>query len=230
MQALEELQTRAQQELAAAETVEATEAWFRAYLGRAGALTTFLRGLSDLPRAERPAAGRAGNQLKKRLEEALHTRQEAIRHQEMARALAAEGIDVTMPGRRPTLGKIHPSNQTLREIAQIFGQMGFQVYDSPEVETDDLQLRPPQHPARPSRPRHVGHLLHHHARRHPAHAHQPRPDPRHARILSRAIRVILPGKCYRHEDVSARYDMMFHQVEGSSSAATSPSATSRARS
>ena len=64
MQALEELQTRAQEELAATETLEATEAWFRDYLGRNGALTNFLRGLSDLPREERPQAGRAGNQLK----------------------------------------------------------------------------------------------------------------------------------------------------------------------
>ena len=82
----------------------------------------------------------------------LHSRQEAIRNQEMERSLAAEGVDVTMPGRRPTLGKIHPSNQTLREIAQIFGQMGFQVYDSPEVETDEnnfgLLNIPPGHPAR----------------------------------------------------------------------------------
>ena len=121
LQALEELQTRAQEELAAAGTVEATEAWFRDYLGRTGALTNFLRGLSDLPRAERPAAGRAGNQLKNLLEEALHTRQDAIRRQEMEETLAAEGVDVTMPGRRPALGKIHPSNQTLREIATATG-------------------------------------------------------------------------------------------------------------
>ncbi len=214
MQALEELQTRAQEELAAADTVEATEAWFRDYLGRNGALTNFLRGLSDLPREERPTAGRAGNQLKNHLEEALHTRQEAIRFQEMEQTLAAEGVDVTMPGRRPTLGKIHPSNQTLREIAHIFGQMGFQVYDSPEVETDDYNFGllniPPGHPARDmwdtfytTTP---GVILRTHTS--PGQIHAMReycPEP---------IRVILPGKCYRHEDVSARYDMMFHQVEG----------------
>ena len=152
MQALEELQNRAQEELAATQTVEATEAWFRDYLGRNGAVTDFLRALSDLPREERPAAGRAGNELKKLLEAALHTRQEAIRQQEMELTLAAEGVDVTLPGRKPTLGKIHPSNQTLREIAHIFGQMGFQVYDSPEVETDEnnfgLLNIPPGHPAR----------------------------------------------------------------------------------
>ena len=214
MQALDALRSRAEDELAAAETVEATESWYRDYLGRNGAITNFLRGLGDLPRAERPAAGRAGNELKKRLEAALHTRQEAIRQHEMEQTLAAEGVDVTLPGHKPNLGKIHPSNQTLREIAQIFGQMGFQVYDAPEVETDEnnfgLLNIPAGHPARDmwdtfytTTP---GVILRTHTS--PGQIHAMReycPEP---------IRVILPGKCYRHEDVSARYDMMFHQVEG----------------
>ncbi len=152
MQELEALQRRAEEELAMAKTVTATEAWYRNYLGRTGAVTTFLRGLGDLPREERPFAGRAGNELKHLLEAALQTRQQAIRQQEMEQALAAEGVDVTLPGRRQNLGKIHPSNQTLREISQIFGQMGFQVYDAPEVETDEnnfgLLNIPAGHPAR----------------------------------------------------------------------------------
>ena len=186
MQALEALRSRAEEELSAAETVEATESWYRDYLGRNGAITNFLRGLGELPREERPAAGQAGNALKKLLEAALHTRQEAIRQQEMEQTLAAEGVDVTLPGRRPDLGKIHPSNQTLREIAQIFGQMGFQVYDAPEVETDEnnfgLLNIPQGHPARDmwdtfytTTPRGDS-----------AHPHQPRPDPRDAGVLSRA--------------------------------------------
>ena len=140
MQELEALQRRAEEELAMAKTVTDTEAWYRNYLGRTGAVTTFLRGLGALPREERPLAGRAGNELKQLLEAALQTRQQAIRQQEMEQALAAEGVDVTVPGRRQNLGKIHPSNQTLREISQIFGQMGFQVYDAPEVETDETSF------------------------------------------------------------------------------------------
>ena len=195
MQALDELRSRAQAELAAAETLEATEAWYRDYLGRNGAVTGFLRGLNELPREERPEAGRAGNALKSELEAALHSRQEAIRQQEMEQSLAAEGVDVTLPGRRPALGKIHPSNQTLREIAQIFGQMGFQVYDAPEVETDEnnfgLLNIPEGHPARDmwdtfytTTP---GVILRTHTS--PGQIHAMReycPEP---------IRVILPGKC-----------------------------------
>ena len=132
----------------------------------------------------------------------------------MELTLAAEGVDVTLPGRRPTLGKIHPSNQTLREIAHIFGQMGFQVYDSPEVETDEnnfgLLNIPQGHPARDmwdtfytTTP---GVILRTHTS--PGQIHAMR------EYCPQPIRVILPGKCYRHDDVSARYDMMFHQVEG----------------
>jgi phenylalanyl-tRNA synthetase alpha chain len=86
------------------------------------------------------------------LEAALAARQEAIAADEMQRALAAEGIDVTMPGRRPQVGKLHPTNQAMREMVEILKQMGFQVYDSPEVETDaynfELLNFPPDHPAR----------------------------------------------------------------------------------
>ena len=214
MQELEALQRRAEEELAMAKTVTDTEAWYRNYLGRTGAVTTFLRGLGALPREERPLAGRAGNELKQLLEAALQTRQQAIRQQEMEQALAAEGVDVTVPGRRQNLGKIHPSNQTLREISQIFGQMGFQVYDAPEVETDEnnfgLLNIPAGHPARDmwdtfytTTP---GVILRTHT------------SPGQIRAMREycpePIRVILPGKCYRHEDVNARYEMMFHQVEG----------------
>jgi phenylalanyl-tRNA synthetase alpha chain len=122
---------------------------------------------------------------------------------------------VTLPGRRPQLGRLHPSNQTLREIYAIFAAMGFQVYTSPDVETDELNFEllnmPPGHPARDmwdtfytTTP---GVIMRTHTS--PGQIHAMRdlgPD--------KPIRVILPGMCYRYEQVTARSEMMFHQVEG----------------
>lgn len=193
---------------------EETEAWFRAYLGRKGELTEIMQGIGQLSAEERPLVGKQGNQIKQRLTAALEARQQAITEAEMEAELAAEGVDVTLPGRPQNLGKIHPSNQTLREINAIFSQMGFQVYDAPEVETDEYNFEllnmPEGHPARDmwdtfytTTP---GVILRTHTS--PGQIHAMReycPEP---------IRVILPGKCYRHEDVTARSEMMFHQVEG----------------
>jgi phenylalanyl-tRNA synthetase alpha chain len=211
---LESVAVRAEAELAQADTTDSSEAWYRQYLGRTGEVTGMLKGLGQLSREERPVVGKAANEIKQRLEEAMHARQESIRQAEMEAALSAEGVDVTLPGRTQNVGRIHPSNATLREISQIFGQMGFQVYDAPEVETDETNFTllnmPDGHPARDmwdtfytTTP---GVILRTHTS--PGQIHAMR------EYCPQPIRVILPGKCYRHEDVTARSEMMFHQVEG----------------
>jgi phenylalanyl-tRNA synthetase alpha chain len=177
-------------------------------------LTALLRGLGQLSKEERPLVGKRANEIKEVLEAALAARQEAIAADEMQRALAAEGIDVTMPGRRPQVGKLHPTNQAMREMVDILKQMGFQVYDSPEVETDaynfELLNFPPDHPAREMQDTFFTTtpdvILRTHTSPGQIHAmRQYAPEP---------IRVILPGKCYRNEDVTARSEMMFYQIEG----------------
>src|SRR5690348_8228300 len=151
-QSLEQLRQEAEASLAVARTSEATRDWHAEFLGRKGRLTTLLRGLGSLPAEERAQMGKAANELKQALETALEERQAAIARAEMEAAQRAEAVDVTLPGRRPTVGKLHPITLTLREIYAIFGAMGFQVYDAPEVETDDLNFQqlniPPGHPAR----------------------------------------------------------------------------------
>jgi len=211
---LEQLQIEAQSALDAAQSTPATEAWYAEYLGRKGKMTAILRGLGQLSREERPLVGKRANEIKEALDTALAARQEAITAEEMQRSLAAEGIDVTMPGRRPLLGKLHPTNQAMREIVEILKQMGFQVYDSPEVESDDYNFGllnfPPDHPAREMQDTFFTTtpdvILRTHTSPGQMHAmRQYAPEP---------IRVILPGKCYRNEDVTARSEMMFYQVEG----------------
>ncbi|MBK8800210.1 MAG: phenylalanine--tRNA ligase subunit alpha [Anaerolineales bacterium] len=211
---LEALQVEAQAALAAAQHTPETEAWYAVYLGRKGKMTTVLRGLGQLSQEERPRVGKRANEIKETLEAALVARQESIAAAEMQRTLASEGIDVTMPGRRPQVGKLHPTNQAMREMVEILKQMGFQVYDSPEVETDDFNFGllnfPPDHPAREMQDTFFTTtpdvILRTHTSPGQIHAmRQYAPEP---------IRVILPGKCYRNEDVTARSEMMFYQIEG----------------
>jgi phenylalanyl-tRNA synthetase alpha chain len=211
---LEQVQVEAQAALAGAQSTPETEAWYAEYLGRKGKMTAILRGLGQLSKEERPLVGKRANEIKEALDAALAARQESIAAEEMQRSLASEGIDVTMPGRRPLLGKLHPTNQAMREMVEILKQMGFQVYDSPEVETDDYNFGllnfPLDHPAREMQDTFFTTtpdvILRTHTSPGQIHAmRQYAPEP---------IRVILPGKCYRNEDVTARSEMMFYQIEG----------------
>jgi len=193
---------------------EALNGWFSHYLGRKGTVTLAVRRVGSLPKTARPAYGQAVNQLRRRLEAALAERQEEMKRAALNAEMAEASFDPTLPGRRPDVGHMHLSNQTLREIYAIFRQMGFQVYDGPEVESDaynfELLNIPPGHPARDmwdtfytTTP---GYLLRTHTS--PGQIWAMReyaPEP---------IRVILPGKCFRYEQVTARSEMMFHQVEG----------------
>jgi phenylalanyl-tRNA synthetase alpha chain len=214
LQELAQLQTEATAALGQTASTPETEAWYSDYLGRKGKMTAVLRGLGQLAPDERPLVGKTANEIKVQLEQALQERQSAIAQTEMEAALAAEGIDVTMPGRRPQLGKLHPTNQATREIVGILQQMGFQVFDSPEVETDDLNFGllnfPPDHPAREMQDTFFTTQKDVILRTHTS------PGQIHAmrKYAPEPIRVILPGKVYRKEDVTARSEMMFYQVEG----------------
>ncbi len=214
LQELNELQQEASAALAQTTTREESEAWFRDYLGRQGKMTAILRGLGQLSKEERPAVGQAANVIKAALESALQSRQTALQEEEITRALSAEGIDVTLPGRPQALGKLHPTTVAMREIIDILSNMGFQVYDAPEVETDEYNFGLlnflPGHPAREMQDTffttNPDVILRTHTS--PGQIHAMRefaPEP---------IRMILPGKCWRNEDVTARSEMMFYQVEG----------------
>jgi len=210
---LQDLERRALEALAAAQNAEALDAWRVAYLGKKGELTLAVRGVGQLPAEERPAYGKVANEVKDRLEAAYSARLEALKQEELERALRAAQVDVTLPGRRPQLGRLHPATQTLRAIYAIFARMGFQVFRSREVETDqynfELLNMPPHHPARDMWDTFYVNeqvVLRTHTspgQIHAMRAHCPAP-----------IRVILPGKCYRYEQVTMRHEMQFHQVEG----------------
>jgi phenylalanyl-tRNA synthetase alpha chain len=211
---LANLQAQATAELQEVHGEEALQEWHAGYLGRRGALTPLLRAISELPPDERPAFGRAVNEAKQALTQAYENKEAEIEAAALETALAAEAIDVSLPGRPPSVGHVHPSTQTLRRIYAIFADMGFQVYRAPDVETDELNFAllniPPHHPARDMWDTFYttdeGVLLRTHT------------SPGQIRAMREyypePIRVILPGMCYRYEQVTARSEMMFHQVEG----------------
>src|SRR3954451_3238243 len=138
--------------IAAASSTEALELLRVEYLGRRGALNEVLRGLGSLPAAERPLAGQAANAVKEALEAALGARGEALKATELTAALERERLDVTLPGRPAVLGGLHPTTLVVDRILSIFREMGFQVAEGPEVETDYYNFEalniPAEHPAR----------------------------------------------------------------------------------
>ncbi len=179
-----------------------------AYLGKKGLITTWMKKLADLPPEERPEAGKLANRIKANL----------VRAYDEAKARIASGkgteagiLDVTLPGRRPARGHLHPITSVSREICEIFGRMGFKVVEGPEVESDYYNFEalniPRDHPARDMQDTfYVSEnvLLRTHT------------SPMEVRVMeSQAppVRIIAPGKVYRR-DSDVTHTPMFHQVEG----------------
>lgn len=203
----------------------ALEAWRVAFLGRSSPLMLFFSGFGTLPKEERPAAGQQANEVKQALETAFGSKLEQIRQAALKRTLEVDRLDVTLPGRRMAPGRLHPDTQILRELYRVFGEMGFQVYRSREVESDEYNFQllnfPVGHPARDMQDTYFLEaegrgdnpiLLRTHTS--PGQIHAMREfsavDPENPP----PVRIILPGMVYRYEQVDARHETQFDQVEG----------------
>jgi phenylalanyl-tRNA synthetase alpha chain len=210
---LEALRDDAVASIAAAGDVPALEAIELDVLGRKGKLTLVLRGIGGLPPEDRPKVGAIANQVRGAIEAALAERGGALRGSALEARLAAEAVDVTTPGRPIRRGSLHPIMETIREIADIFGQFGFVTYEGPEVEDDLTNFQmlniPPDHPARDLWDTLYvdveGYLLRTHT------------SPGQIRVMEAErppIRALLPGRCYRYEAIDASHASEFFQVEG----------------
>jgi phenylalanyl-tRNA synthetase alpha chain len=181
------------------------------YLGKAGALTALLKSLGQMPAEERRAAGSNINAAKVRIETALEERREALAQSVLEGRLAAQALDVTLPGRLRGLGGIHPIMRSWQRVEAIFGSIGFDVADGPEIETDWYNFtalnQPENHPARSMHDTFYveGGLL--------LRTHTSPMQVRYARQHPPPIKVIAPGRTYR-VDSDATHSPMFHQVEG----------------
>jgi len=207
-QEIEELRSRALQEIGAVGDISALEALRVKYLGKKGLLTRLVKNIKDLPPELRPVIGRRANELKGELTALISEKREALLR---AAEDEAPGLDLTLPGRPYELGKLHPITQTLREICAIFERLGFRIARGPEIETDYYNFEalniPPDHPARDMQDTFYfpeGFLLRTHT------------SPIQIRtMLSQKppLRIIAPGKVYRC-DSDVRHTPMFHQIEG----------------
>jgi phenylalanyl-tRNA synthetase alpha chain len=211
---LDQLYQDALTTLETAVSTAALEAWYRDTLGRKGSVQLLTRQVGGLTPEERPAFGKRVNEVKEALQTAYDGRAEHIKLAEMEEAIGRDRLDVTLPGRSATPGNLHIATKTLREIYKIWADMGFQVFRSRDVETDEYNFEllniPQHHPARDMwdtfHTLTPGVILRTHTS--PGQIHAMRA------YAPEAIRVILPGMCYRYEQITARSEIQFHQVEG----------------
>lgn len=211
---LEQLYAKSVETLEKAAKTAVLEEWYRDTLGRKGAIYLMTRQVGQLSAEERPQFGKRINVIKNELEAAYEARLSALKTAELEHKIASSAIDVTLPGRPVTTGGLHIITKTLRDIYRIFGDMGFQIYRSPDVETDaynyELLNFPPHHPAREMQDSFYTNKPDVILRTHTS-AGQIRamreyyPEP---------VRVILPGMCYRNEQITTRSSIQFTQVEG----------------
>jgi phenylalanyl-tRNA synthetase alpha chain len=214
MSELAALQERALNELNAAADESTLRAWNTKYFGKQGEVVLAVKKVGSVPAEERRAYGQEANQVKETLTKAYEERIAQIKELALERSLTSESLDVTLPGRTIPRGRLHIATKVLREIYAIFSDLGFQIYRSREVEDDqtnfELLNMPPHHPARDMWDTfHTvtpGVLLRTHTS--PGQIHVMR------ELVPKPIRVILPGMCYRFEQISVRSEIQFHQVEG----------------
>ena len=210
---LDGLRGRAAAAASSAPDTSALDALEVEVLGKKGELTGILRGIGGLPVEDRPKVGAVANDVRTAVEAALGEARARLGSAELAARLAAEAVDVTTPGRPIRRGSLHPIVETAREIADVFAQFGFVVYEGPEVEDDVTNFQmlniPPDHPARDLWDTLYldvgGRLLRTHT------------SPGQIRVMHQErppIRALLPGRCFRYEAVDASHASEFFQVEG----------------
>jgi phenylalanyl-tRNA synthetase alpha chain len=224
---LDDLRGRALSEVARADDPAELDGVESAYLGRNGELRKLLGGIGALPGEDRPKVGAMANPVREELEAAIRLRRARLDEIAIDVRLAKERSDVTLPGRPLPRGSLHPLIETQREIARILGQFGFVNFEAPEVETDELNFQllniPADHPARDlwdtfyvanpeadgggERATADGHDL-------VLRTHTSPGQIRAMRAFEPPIRVILPGRCFRYENVAADRNIEFFQLEG----------------
>jgi len=211
MQSLKDIKAEAAAAIDAAADVAALEELRVSYLGKKGALTGLLKGLGQLSAEERPKAGAEINAVKQVLNEQLNARKESLQSEALSAQLAAEAIDVTLPGRRAEAGALHPITRTIQRMETFFASMGFDVVEGPEIEDDYHNFEalniPAHHPAR------AMHDTFYVDDTHVLRTHTSGVQVRTMETQSPPIRVICPGRVYRC-DSDLTHSPMFHQVEG----------------
>jgi phenylalanyl-tRNA synthetase alpha chain len=202
-------------DVAAADSVDALEDIRVSVLGKKGRITDMMKGLGQMAPDERKAAGQALNAIKDEIADALDTKKTALADADLDRRLMTEKIDVTLPPAPEATGSVHPISQTIDEITEIFGEMGFTVAEGPDIEDDWHNFTalniPADHPARQEHD--TFYLPGEHGQRKVLRTHTSPVQIRTMTAEKPPIRIIVPGRTYR-SDYDATHSPMFHQVEG----------------
>ena len=218
LEQLEEFKSKALQELEGISNIKELESWRVHYLGRKSELTKVLRSLATLPLEEKKAVGARANEVRSYLEDSLEQREQSLHELEMVASAEEEHIDITLPGRRLPIGRLHPITQTLNEICSIFVSMGFQVVEGPEVEWDYYNFEalniPDEHPARDTMATSWVDFQTENRRPVLLRTHTTSVSARIIETTKPPIRVVAPGKVYRYEASDATHVPMFYQIDG----------------
>ncbi len=190
---------------------EGLHAFWVKYLSKSGAVTELTRSLRDIAKEDRPAAGKIINECKVWAEEKYQSLEAQVEEAELAARNRAEAVDVTMPGKRHTVGTLHPLTLVKDQIVDVFVGMGFEVYEGPEIEDDDHNFTrlntPKDHPARDMQDTfYVAKDI----------VLRTQTSPGQIRVMDRGqlpIKVLVPGRVFR-SDSDATHSPMFHQMEG----------------
>jgi phenylalanyl-tRNA synthetase alpha chain len=231
---IEQIRDEAKAAIASAGSTAELEQLRVRYLGRKADLTQILRGIADLPAAERGPVGKSGNEARKELEELLESRSRELDASELGTKLAEDAIDVTLPGAPPVpAGAQNPLIRTMREIEDVFIGLGYRVMEGPEVELDYYNFtalnHPPGHPARMAQDTfYVDPASLRGDLRIPSNGDQLPPGPEDVVLRTHTspmqvrsmeaqpppIFIVVPGRCYRSDPFDATHSPIFHQIEG----------------
>ena len=221
MEDLESLKTQILQNIAAAADLKSLDEVRVAAMGKKGAVTEMMKGLGALPQEQKIEAGKKLNVLKNEIEQAVANRREILENEVLNQKLATEIVDVTLPIRPEIQGRVHPVSKIYEEVVAIFGQMGFDVAEGPDIEDQFHNFNalnmPPNHPARQMQDTFY---LPHDAnepfdmdKSYVIRTHTSGMQIRTMENKKPPIRIIAPGRTYR-SDYDATHTPMFHQVEG----------------
>ncbi len=210
-QQINALQQQMEQALAAVSTKEELAAFWQQYLGKNGSIAGLMKGLGAVDKAERPAMGKLINQFKAAAEAAYTARREKMEAEELEKANRSEQVDITLPGRRAEVGGLHPLTLIKNQIVDVFADMGFEIFESPEIEDDDHNFTRlnvgKDHPARDMQDTfYVAQDI-------VLRTHTSGAQIRYMDMYKPPFKVLCPGRVFR-SDSDATHSPMFHQMEG----------------
>ncbi len=211
-QQLEQIRQSAEESLKTIDSIAGLEEIRVKYLGKKGELTSVLRGMGQLSAEERPLIGQLANQVRSFIEEELDKAKNKLQQAELEKKLSNETLDVTVPGKKWSVGKTHPLTTVLDELKDIFIGMGFSIAEGPEVEYDYYNFEalnlPKNHPARDTQDTfYVNDNI----------VLRTQTSPMQVRVMEKQqppIRIIAPGRVFRSDAVDATHSPVFHQIEG----------------